>query len=73
MNIKSFAQILHRHRRTFNVPARTTASDGRVPRRFIRVGRFLPKRKIARILFFIFVGVNALAGAGDVAGKIDLR
>src|SRR6266545_1654649 len=27
MNIESFAQILHRHRRAFDVPAGTAASD----------------------------------------------
>ena len=57
MKIKRFAEILHRHGRAFNMPARAPAppwgipADGTVtflPR--------LPKRKIADILFVIFVG-----------------
>ena len=34
VNVECLAEILHRHRRAFDMPARTAATDGRIPGRF---------------------------------------
>ena len=50
MEIKGFAQILQRHRRTFDVPSGPSFAPRTFPRRLARL-RGLPKREIHRILF----------------------
>ncbi len=73
VNVEGFAEILHRHRRALDVPARTAATDRRVPGGFSFARRFFPEREVARVFFFVLVGIDAFAGAGDVSGEVDLR
>src|ERR1043165_8692940 len=73
VNVKRLAKIVHRHRRALDMPARTSASDRRVPRRFSLARRFFPKREVTRVFFFVLVGVDALTRPCDVAREIDLR
>src|SRR5688572_6606747 len=73
MDIKSLAEILHRHRRTLDVPAGPPTSEFGIPCGLIRTGSRLPQREVARVFFFVLVGIDAFAGPGDVAGKVDLR
>src|SRR5438445_5097755 len=73
MNIKSLAQILHRHRRAFNVPARPAMSQAGVPGRLVRSRCRFPQSEISRVFLFVTVSIDALARAGYVACKVDLR
>src|SRR5215475_71846 len=59
MDVESFAEIFHRHGRTFQVPARTPFAKRRLPLGFARILRSLPEDEIARLLLFVFVCVNA--------------
>ena len=36
-------------------------------------GGLFPERKVARVFFFVLVGVDAFTGAGDVSREVDLR
>src|SRR5712671_6791200 len=54
------------------MPAGTAAPDRSVPGRFFGFVWGLPKSEITRVFLFVFVGVDALARAIDVAGQIDL-
>ena len=58
VQVKGVAQLLHRHDRAFNVPSRTPASNGRLPKCLARLGRF-PERKIPGIVFLVFIQINA--------------
>ncbi len=49
VHVESLTQRADRHRRTFDVPARTTGTPGRIPTGFARLGR-LPQSEIERIL-----------------------
>src|SRR3546814_13200926 len=61
MDVELRAEILHAHRRAFEVPARPPASPGTVPAR--QVGRArLPQPEIGRVLL---VGRDLDPGAGD--------
>jgi hypothetical protein len=44
MDVERFAEILHGHRRAFEMPTGTSASEGRIPRRpgflILVLGRF---------------------------------
>src|SRR5205807_3080957 len=63
MKVEGFAQILHRHRRTLYVPARSTATYLSVPGRFVRTVGSFPESKIARVFLVVLVCVDALAAA----------
>src|SRR6476620_2463259 len=72
MQIKGLAEILHRHRRTLDVPTGPATSNWRLPTGFVHFRRF-PQREVARIFLFVLVGIDAVAAARDVAGEVDLR
>src|SRR5689334_23916994 len=69
VNIETLAEILHRHRRALDMPARTAASDVSVPRRFGVARWFFPQGEVARVFFLILVGIDAFARASDVTGE----
>ena len=54
VNIQRLAQIPHRHRRTFDMPARTSIAKGCVPKRLIAFAPF-PQHEVAGIGLFVFV------------------
>src|SRR5437763_1872431 len=67
VNLKRLTQILHRHRRALDMPARTAATNRCVPCGFgFRCGLF-PKRKVARVFFFVFVRIDSFTSAGDIS------
>src|SRR6267154_6825339 len=70
VNVQRLAQILHSHRRAFNVPPGTPRADGGLPKMFSKFRR-LPQRKIARAFFFVAVVVHARARLNP--RQIDLR
>src|SRR5258708_15720377 len=57
MQIKTLSQFLHRHCRTFQVPAGTSRANRSIPGSFAGLGR-LPQSKIARAVLVIFVQVD---------------
>src|SRR6516164_4580040 len=56
MQIEALSQILHRHYRALNVPARATRADGAFPKSLARLRRF-PQSEVAGIVFLILVHV----------------
>src|SRR5260221_459719 len=68
VDVDGFPEIFHGHGGAFDVPAGTSATDGRVPEMLAGFGGF-PERKIAGA--FLFVAVVVDAGAGLDAGEID--
>src|SRR6185369_14143121 len=72
VNIKRLTEILHRHRRALDMPARTPATDRRVPRWLGFARRLFPERKVARVFFLVTIGVDAFTRPRDVAGEVDL-
>src|ERR1051325_8637811 len=73
VNVKRLAKVLHRHRRALDMPARTAATDRRIPRRFGFARWFFPEREVTRVFFLVLVGVNSITRARDVAREVDLR
>src|ERR671924_896479 len=61
MKIERVAQVLHRHRRTFKVPAWPAVSKGSGPAGLPRIFRGLPQDEIAGLLLFVFVRIDASA------------
>src|SRR5689334_24530621 len=55
------------------MPARAAPSNRCIPCGFGLIGSRLPKSEVARVFFFVLVGVDALAATRDVSRKIDLR
>ena len=73
MEIKGFAQILHAHGRTFNMPAGTAGTPRALPCRLARFSGF-PQRKIHRITLAV---INVYTRAGQhifqiTAGKLTI-
>src|SRR5689334_21610931 len=62
VNVESFTEILHGHRGTLNVPARTALAERALPCRFIFFFG-LPKHEIARLSFVVFIHIDSGAGA----------
>src|SRR5262249_57555932 len=72
VNVERLAERFHRHRRAFDVPTGTALAQFRLPERLARLRGF-PQHKITDVFLVIFVGVNTLTGACDVALKLHLR
>ena len=68
VNIKRLSEILHGHRRAFNVPAGTPRPDTRFPEMLARFRR-LPHCEITRVVFFVLIHVHARAGLHS--GHVD--
>src|SRR5689334_25173533 len=73
VNVERLTKILHRHRRAFDMPAGTAATDRSVPRRLALVGWIFPEREVARVFLLVLVSVDSIARAGDVTREVDLR
>jgi hypothetical protein len=73
VQIKSFAEIFHRHRRALDVPTRPTPSKRCIPARLLILADQFPQRKIACIFLIVFVGVDSFTAAGNISREIDLR
>jgi len=71
MQIESLAEILHRHGRAFDMPTRPATADAGFPGGFALFRRGFPEGEVASVFLLVLVGVNALAGAGDVAREIN--
>ena len=61
VDIEGLAEVLHRHGRALDVPARAAFPEGRLPRGLARIFE-LPEREIAHAPFVVFVGGDARAG-----------
>src|SRR2546422_8419148 len=61
MKIKRFAKVLHRHRRTFKMPAWPAFAKRGGPAGFPDIFRCLPQDEIAGLLLFVLVGIDASA------------
>src|SRR5213593_169224 len=61
MKIERLAKVLHRHCRTFKMPARTAFAKRGWPAGFPRILRCLPQDEIAGFLLFVFVRIDASA------------
>src|ERR1700722_2830773 len=61
VNVQSFTQIFHGHRRTFNVPTGAARPNAGLPEMLAFLRR-LPQREIASAFFFVAVHVHASAG-----------
>ena len=70
VNIQRFTQILHRHRRTFDMPTGPPFANFCLPEMFARLWR-LPQREVARVFFFVAVVVDSRARLNP--GQINLR
>src|SRR6185312_3070263 len=70
VNVDGFAQVLERHRRTFDMPARTSRTNGSLPRH-LAVLRSLPQREIPRVRLFIFIDIDARAR--QISAEIVMR
>ena len=73
VQVESLAEIFHRHRRAFDMPPRPPAAEWSIPTWFLVLADQFPKGEITCVLFVVFIGIDALAAAGDIARKIDLR
>src|SRR6202167_3338278 len=60
VQIKTFAQLLHRHNRALQVPAGPSRPDRGIPESLTRLG-CLPERKIARAVFVVLVHIHTSA------------
>ena len=60
MQIKAFAQVLHRHGGALDVPARTAAPNRCVPGCLAWLGSF-PEREVAGAVLLVFVHIHARA------------
>ena len=71
VQVERLSQILHRHRRALDVPARTPASPWRIPSyRAVALLPSLPKREVTDILLVVFVG--RAPGAGLLMIEVDM-
>src|SRR5216117_1883111 len=61
MNVERFAKLLHRHRRTLDVPARAARAEWRLPVRLVFVFWRFPQDKVAGLFLLVFVGVDSRA------------
>ena len=73
MQIESLAEVLHRHRRTFDMPTGTAAADACFPGGFVLFRGGFPEGEVPRIFLIVFVSIDALAPARDVAREINFR
>ncbi len=71
VQIEGLAQILHRHRRALDVPARTPRPNLGLPA-LLALFRSLPQRKVAGVVLLVFVGIRAPAAVGDQPRKVLL-
>ena len=78
VQIESFAQFLHRHGGTFDMPSRPPLPDRTLPERLAFFGR-LPQREVAGVVFFVLVHIHTravfhsgeiLLGKFAVSGKL---
>ena len=69
VQVKTFAQLLHRHDRTFDVPAWAARANARIPRGFAGFRSF-PEGEIAGTVLVVFVEIDA--GAVFQIGEIFL-
>ena len=67
MNIEALAEVLHRHLRALDVPARAAGADLGLPLRLARFRR-LPQREVAGVVLVVLVHVHprAVVHAGEV-------
>src|SRR5688500_15405620 len=70
VKVKGLAKVFHGHRRALDVPARPAAAERRGPAGFHILADEFPESEIACVLFFILVGINAFASAGDISRKV---
>src|SRR3979411_3333262 len=61
MHIHLLAQMLERHRRTLDVPARSPLAPGTLPARLVRRAR-LPEDEIERVLLARVIRISAALG-----------
>ncbi len=61
MNIESFSELFHRHRRTLDVPPRPACSEWRFPSRLFFMLRGFPENEVAGFFLLVFVNVDARA------------
>ena len=61
MDIERVAEILHRHGRTFQMPAGTADTERRVPSRFLVVLWSLPQDEIVRLFLLVFIRIDSRA------------
>src|ERR1035437_301394 len=72
MKIKCLAEVFHRHRRAFDMPARTATAKRSFPSRLFVFADKLPEGEITGVLFIVFVCINTLAAPGDISRQADL-
>src|ERR1700680_459905 len=60
VNVQRLAEILHRHRGAFDVPARAAFADRRLPEMLSRLWSF-PESKVASALFLVAVHIDTRA------------
>src|SRR6185369_14030157 len=61
VNVERLAEVLHRHRRAFEVPTRTALAKRRLPARLLLLFRLLPQNEVSRVILFVFIRIDSRA------------
>src|SRR5262249_46945495 len=59
VDVQRLTQLLHRHCRTFEMPARPTGTERSFPSGFLFILRRFPQNEVARRLFLVLVDINS--------------